>query len=78
MTAVRLDLELGDTVDDEVYSTGVKVQKGLESGAFASMVFGRNERGNQIFQRGCTIMPVGPAARAAHGSQMSLDRGGDT
>ena len=40
-----------DVTNDEDYVLGLKVQKGLESGALKSVVFGRNERGNQLFHR---------------------------
>jgi phenylpropionate dioxygenase-like ring-hydroxylating dioxygenase large terminal subunit len=36
-------------VDAEDYQLGLKVQRGLESGAFKEVLFGRNERGNQFF-----------------------------
>jgi len=42
---------LRDVVDKEDYGVGLKVQKGLASGAIPSVVFGRNERGNQYFHR---------------------------
>ncbi len=42
---------LQKVVDEEDYQLGLKVQRGLESGAFENMVFGRNERGNQYFHR---------------------------
>ena len=38
-------------VEDEDYGVGLKVQRGLESGAIDKVVFGRNERGNQHFHR---------------------------
>lgn len=40
---------LRDVVDEEDYQVGLKVQRGLESGAIDKVVFGRNERGNQYF-----------------------------
>ena len=40
---------LRDVVNDEDYGVGLQVQKGLESGAIKSVIFGRNERGNQYF-----------------------------
>jgi phenylpropionate dioxygenase-like ring-hydroxylating dioxygenase large terminal subunit len=40
---------LRDVVDKEDYQVGLKVQKGLESGARSHVKFGRNERGNQYF-----------------------------
>ena len=42
---------LRDVVDKEDYGVGLKVQKGLASGAIKSVLFGRNERGNQYFHR---------------------------
>lgn len=38
-----------DVTNDEDYLLGLKVQKGLESGAIKEVIFGRNERGNQLF-----------------------------
>lgn len=40
---------LRDVVYDEDYLIGLDVQKGLEARAHESLVFGRNERGNQYF-----------------------------
>jgi phenylpropionate dioxygenase-like ring-hydroxylating dioxygenase large terminal subunit len=40
---------LQNVVNDEDYLLGLRVQKGLESGALQSVVFGRNEQGNQHF-----------------------------
>lgn len=40
---------LRDVVNDEDYGVGLQVQKGLESGALTSVIFGRNERGNHYF-----------------------------
>lgn len=42
---------LREVVDKEDYGVGLKVQKGLASGAIPSVIFGRNERGNQYFHR---------------------------
>lgn len=42
---------LRDVVNKEDYQLGLKVQRGLESGAQAQVVFGRNERGNQYFHK---------------------------
>ena len=42
---------LRDVVNVEDYGVGLQVQKGLESGALPSVIFGRNERGNQYFHR---------------------------
>ena len=40
---------LRDVTYGEDYVLGMKIQKGLESGAMNSIVFGKNERGNQFF-----------------------------
>lgn len=40
-----------DVTNNEDYLLGLDVQKGLESGAIDTVVFGRNERGNQYFHR---------------------------
>ncbi|WP_221796650.1 aromatic ring-hydroxylating oxygenase subunit alpha [Aquisediminimonas sediminicola] len=40
-----------DVVEEEDYALGLKVQNGLESGAMTSLVFGRNEPGNQYFHK---------------------------
>jgi hypothetical protein len=40
---------LHNVVEQEDYQLGLQVQRGLESGAHADVVFGRNERGNQYF-----------------------------
>lgn len=42
---------LRDVVDEEDYALGLKVQKGLESGAIDHVTFGRNEKGNQLFHK---------------------------
>jgi phenylpropionate dioxygenase-like ring-hydroxylating dioxygenase large terminal subunit len=42
---------LRDVMNDDDYVLGLRIQKGLESSAFPGVVFGRNERGNQIFHR---------------------------
>ena len=39
------------TVEKEDFGVGLKVQRGLESGAFDNVTFGKNERGNQYFHR---------------------------
>jgi len=44
-----------DVTNDEDYVLGLKIQKGLETQAFESVVFGRNERGNQFFTNASTI-----------------------
>jgi phenylpropionate dioxygenase-like ring-hydroxylating dioxygenase large terminal subunit len=40
---------LRDVTYNEDYIIGMKIQKGLETGAHDELVFGRNERGNQFF-----------------------------
>ena len=40
---------LRDVTYGEDYVLGMKIQKGLESGALQDLVFGKNERGNQYF-----------------------------
>ena len=40
---------LRDVTYQEDYVLGLKIQQGLESGAHESIVFGKNERGNQYF-----------------------------
>ena len=40
---------LRDVVDQEDYGVGLQVQKGLDSGALKSVIFGKNERGNHYF-----------------------------
>lgn len=42
---------LADVVDREDYGVGLKVQKGLQSGAIQKITFGKNERGNQYFHK---------------------------
>ena len=42
---------LGDVTNDEDYVMGLAVQEGLRSGAIETVIFGRNERGNQHFHR---------------------------
>lgn len=42
---------LREVVDREDFGVGLKVQRGLESGAIDHVRFGRNERGNQYFHR---------------------------
>jgi len=42
---------LREVVDKEDYQVGLKVQRGLESGAHTHVKFGRNERGNQYFHK---------------------------
>ncbi len=40
---------LYQVVRDEDYKVGQQIQRGLESGAFDSIILGKNERGNQFF-----------------------------
>jgi phenylpropionate dioxygenase-like ring-hydroxylating dioxygenase large terminal subunit len=40
---------LRDVTHDEDYVLGGRIQKGIESGAHDTLVFGKNERGNQFF-----------------------------
>ena len=40
---------LRDVTYGEDYVLGLKIQKGLESGALQDVIFGKNERGNQFF-----------------------------
>jgi hypothetical protein len=42
---------LRDVVQDEDYNVGLQLQKGLQTGLMKSVLFGRNERGNQYFHR---------------------------
>lgn len=42
---------LQEVVDKEDYQVGLKVQKGLESGAHQYLIFGKNERANQFFHK---------------------------
>lgn len=42
---------LQSVVQEEDYNLGLKVQKGVASGAFENVTFGRNERGNQYFHK---------------------------
>lgn len=42
---------LSEVVDREDYGVGLQVQRGMESGAIKTVIFGRNERGNQYFHR---------------------------
>ena len=46
------DAEISVIIDvtyGEDYVLGLKIQKGLESGALQDVIFGKNERGNQFF-----------------------------
>ena len=36
-------------VQEEDYSTGFKLQKGLKTGKMNTVLFGRNEKGGQVF-----------------------------
>lgn len=51
--AARIEMAdwLRDVVQEEDYNVGLKVQQGLETGLMKSVLFGRNERGNQYFHR---------------------------
>jgi phenylpropionate dioxygenase-like ring-hydroxylating dioxygenase large terminal subunit len=42
---------LRDVVNDEDYLLGIEIQKGLNSHSKDSVLFGRNERGNQFFHK---------------------------
>ena len=42
---------LRDVVNDEDYLLGIEIQKGLRSNANDSVLFGRNERGNQFVHK---------------------------
>lgn len=42
---------LRDVVQNEDYNVGLRLQKGLQTGLMKSVLFGRNERGNQYFHR---------------------------
>jgi len=42
---------LKEVVEKEDFGVGLKVQQGLESGAFSHVTFGKNERGNHYFHR---------------------------
>ena len=42
---------LRDVVNDEDYLLGIEIQKGLRSNSNDSVLFGRNERGNQFFHK---------------------------
>ena len=52
--AVVSNLPIGpvdNAVQEEDYNVGLKLQQGLETGLMKSVLFGRNERGNQYFHR---------------------------
>lgn len=40
-----------DVTNNEDYQLGLMIQKGLGAGAFDTVIFGRNERGNQFFHK---------------------------
>ena len=42
---------LMQVVDEEDYQVGLQVQRGLQSGHLADVIFGRNESGNQYAHR---------------------------
>ena len=43
--------DIRDVVNDEDYLLGIEIQKGLNSNSKNSVLFGRNERGNQFFHK---------------------------
>jgi phenylpropionate dioxygenase-like ring-hydroxylating dioxygenase large terminal subunit len=45
----RMCTFFGNVTYEEDYLLGMQVQRGLESGAIRNVVFGKNERGNQLF-----------------------------
>jgi hypothetical protein len=51
--AARIEMAdwLRKVVQEEDYNVGLKLQQGLETGLMKSVLFGRNERGNQYFHR---------------------------
>ncbi len=51
--AARIEMAdwLRNVVQEEDYNVGLKLQQGLETGLMKSVLFGRNERGNQYFHR---------------------------
>ena len=51
--AARVEMAdwLRDVVQNEDYNVGLQLQKGLQTGLMKSVLFGRNERGNQYFHR---------------------------
>ena len=51
--AARIEMAnwLRNVVQEEDYDVGLKLQQGLETGLMKSVLFGRNERGNQYFHR---------------------------
>ena len=52
-SAARIEMAdwLRNVVQEEDYNVGLKLQQGLETGLMKSVLFGRNERGNQYFHR---------------------------
>jgi hypothetical protein len=42
---------LRNVVNDEDYLLGIEIQKGLNSQSNDSVLFGRNEKGNQFFHK---------------------------
>ena len=42
---------LRNVVNDEDYLLGIEIQKGLNSQSNESVLFGRNEKGNQFFHK---------------------------
>ena len=51
--AARVEMAdwLRNVVQEEDYNVGLRLQQGLETGLMKSVLFGRNERGNQYFHR---------------------------
>ncbi len=54
---------LREVVDKEDYQVGLKVQRGLASGAHTHIKFGRNERGNQYFHKWVEYYLAGDLSR---------------
>jgi len=54
---------LQSVVDKEDYQLGLQVQRGLEADPDKTLLFGRNERGNQYFHRWVEYMISGDASR---------------
>jgi phenylpropionate dioxygenase-like ring-hydroxylating dioxygenase large terminal subunit len=52
-SAARIEMAdwLRNVVQEEDYNVGLQLQKGLQTGLMKSVLFGRNERGNQYFHR---------------------------
>ena len=56
---------LRNVVQEEDYNVGLKLQQGLETGLMKSVLFGRNERGNQYFHRWVKWYSDGDTKRSA-------------